>query len=64
MILYFKVGTMSGKHYKVRYKRKPPKVGDIFEIVDPNERWAKPERVYCTEIRDVGGEMLYVVARL
>lgn len=61
MMLYVKIGTHSGRRMKLFRKRKAPKVGDIFQLRDPNERWAKPIRVYCHEIKNVGVESLYIL---
>ena len=63
MILYFKVGTMSGMHMRVVRKRKLPVIGERFFIVDPKEKYGKHEPVRLLEIRNVGSQLLYVVER-
>lgn len=73
MILYCKVGTLPGLHYKAvarRWKgnrmfgralRKPPEIGQFFGVRDPGEKYAEPAGVHLLEIRAVyGGQLLYV----
>jgi hypothetical protein len=65
MILYVKIGTHSARRMKLFRKRKAPKVGDIFKLRELNhERYDKPIGVYCHEVRDVGGEPLYILERM
>lgn len=63
MILYFKVGTMPGKHYHVCYKRKLPVIGESFFIVDHTVHRSRRILVRLTEIRLIGGrdESIYFV---
>ena len=70
MILYCKIGSMPGKHYKIvsrlnRALRKAPVVGQFFSVKDPDprERYANPEGVRLLEIRSTGGGTLYVCER-
>lgn len=68
MIIYAKIGTLAAKHVKVIRKHKPPVVGDFFEVHEHLDAkgWHgnyKPSGVRCTEIRSVGGELLYVCER-
>lgn len=44
-------------------KRKPPKVGERFKIVDPNEKFGRHEPVRLLEIRVAHGQLLFVVER-
>ena len=64
MIIYAKLGTMSAAYYKVVRKRKLPKIGDYFQIKESDERWAKPSGVMCDGIREVGGQIMYLLARM
>ncbi len=64
MNVYIKVGTHSAMMMKVMYKRKPPKVGDMFLVRDLHEPRALPIRVLCDEIRDIDGRQLYFVERM
>jgi hypothetical protein len=63
MILYFKIGTLPGKHLRVCRLHKPPKVGQFFKVRDPYEKYAKHEGVHLLEICAIGGELLYVCER-
>lgn len=66
MNLYMKVGTMPGMVMHVVRKRKPPTIGEVFYIQDPNlGRYAKHESVRLTEVRNIDGALwlLYVVER-
>lgn len=60
LIIYAKPGTHPARYMHVKYKRKPPAVGDIFSAKDTDaekhEHWG---RFYVHEIRDVGGQQLY-----
>lgn len=69
MIIYAKIGTLSAKHVGVVRKRRFPVVGECFKVYESldsrgrHERYQKPSGVRCTEIRNVGGELLYVCER-
>lgn len=70
MILYFKVGTMPGKHYKPVKKytggtlRHVPQVGEFFDLKDPLDKWARPIGVHLLEIGSSrAGESLFIVEK-
>lgn len=76
MLLYCKVGSLPGKHYKVfcdprearmlahrgKPLRRAPVVGSFFMVREPTERYARLEPVRLLEIRDVG-QPLYICER-
>lgn len=62
MIIYAKPGTYPARYLRVKYKRKPPKVGDIFQARDQTAcKHTKWDRFYVHEVKDVGGQDLYVL---
>ena len=63
MWIYVKIGTMPQQRVRVVRKRKPPKVGDLFQIYGP-EKYSKKERMYCHEVRDMGNYDLYFLERM
>ncbi len=62
MEIYAKIGTGPQCRIRVKYKRNPPKVGDIIEFRSvpnrPGERW---ERGIVDMIKDLGYKLYYVV---
>lgn len=68
MKLYAKIGTHSATYIHVCRKRKPPAIGEHFYFKEPDGRtalrWLKEEGAVCDEIRDVGGQLLYVCERM
>ena len=59
MTLWVKVGTLSALIVHVVRKRKEPKSGDIFQIVEDGRR----VRVICREIKEIGGRRLFYLER-
>lgn len=64
MTLNFKVGTMPVRKYHACRLRKPPTVGQVFEIVDKAVPMSPPFRVRLSEVRaHTGAGDIYFVER-
>jgi hypothetical protein len=62
MKLNIKVGTMPARYFHVCRKKKPPVVGEMFNIVDKGHHGSKPQHVLLTEIKvHTGGGDIYFV---
>lgn len=65
MKLYMKIGTMPACWVSAPKIRKAPTVGQWIQVrEDPRERYAKLSGVLVDGIRDVGGQTLYLAARM
>jgi hypothetical protein len=60
LVIYAKPGTHPARHMRVKYKRKPPKSGDLIFardcVLESRSPW---QRFSVCEIKDVGGQTLY-----
>jgi hypothetical protein len=62
LTIYAKPGTHPARYMRVKHKRKPPKVGDLFKARDTTAcKYARWDGFYVHEIRDVGGQDLYIL---
>lgn len=62
MVLRFKVGTMPAQMLYVCRRKRAPKLGEAFEVVDKTVHGSKPFRVHLTEIKThTGGGDIYFV---
>ena len=60
MKLYVKLGTHPGQRMIAPGLRRPPQVGEFFEVREV-QHGSKPQRVQLDTVRDLGGEFLYFV---
>jgi len=69
MVITAKIGTLALRAVKVHLKRKPPEVGDVFEVYEDLDAHLRPKpgtrrsRVRCTEIKDIGGGQVWFCER-
>ncbi len=63
MNLYVKIGSMPAQYVSVVRKRKPPSVGERFFVRESKEKYACWSPVRLLEVREVGGQLLYVLER-
>lgn len=64
MRLYAKIGTHPATYVHVVRKKKLPKIGEHFQVVDELDEGSKPIWVRCSIIKKISDVDLYYVERM